>query len=96
MSKNAREVKFREAFVWITTGGFGRWQNLDLYRHSPVRLCVRVRDSLMPEAWFKIGGDNLKRAGFGTITELQDFLVLKGAHLIKKPKPYKAPLPYYD
>jgi hypothetical protein len=95
-SKNPVEVKFRRLFIWMTTGGFRKWSDLELYHHSPVRICVRVRDTLMPEAWFKNGGENLGKTGFSTTKELADFLLSRGVKLRKKPKPYKPTPPLYD
>lgn len=69
---------------------------LEFYLHSPVRLCVRYRENLDPEAWFMNGRENLKMTGFATVQDLAAWLIGKGIRQKKKPKPIKYSPPLYD
>lgn len=69
---------------------------MEQYFHSASRLCVRFRDNLMPEAWYKNGGINLSETGFATTKELSDFLVSQGVRLVKKPRTRKTSSSFYD
>jgi hypothetical protein len=70
--------------------------NFKMYFHSPSRLVVSEYDSLMPEAWFKNNGPNLKSTGFATVQELHDFLLSLGVRSTKKPKASKPSYSQYD
>lgn len=70
--------------------------DLEFYLYSPVRLVVRESDCNNPEAYFKDGTRDLNNAGFETCRELAVWLKNHGVKQVKKPKAYKASLPYYD
>lgn len=66
------------------------------YMHSRTRICITKFDTLLPEVWISNKNTMLERFGFVTVQDLANWLVASGAKQIKKPKPYRAPLPIYD
>jgi hypothetical protein len=70
---------------------------VEFYFFSPKRLVVRECDtSRSPEVFFKEGGPNLKKIGFSTLKDFATWLKAHGCRERKKPKAFKASLPYYD
>ena len=70
--------------------------NLRFYYFSKTRICVNYFDTLLPEVWAKNNGPTLKAMGLTTVQELGQWLLSHGVKEIKKPKPYRAPMPIYD
>lgn len=72
------------------------FSELEMWFHSPARLTVRHTDSLLPEAWYKNGGQNLSETGFSTVQELADFLKSQGVNTRKKPAVKKSSPSVWD